>query len=83
MQTYHPGKGTVLSILAQHGVAMRGQGIPEDRLSEVIELYKSGWSLMRVGEHCSNDWQRRFGLRQYLSSGGHQAFVNLSDAELP
>jgi len=39
---------------------MRGQGIPEDRLNQAIDLYQSGWSLVRVGDHfgCSGEWHR-------------------------
>jgi hypothetical protein len=60
MQIYQLGKGTVLGILAECGVKMRGQGIPEDRLNEAIDLYQSGWSLVRVGDHfgCSGEWHR-------------------------
>ena len=61
MQNYQLGKGTVLSLLAEHGVKMRGQGIPEDQLGEAINLYKSGWSVMRVGKHfgCSAETVRQ------------------------
>jgi hypothetical protein len=36
-------------------VKMRGQGIPDDRLAEAIELYKGGLSLMRISKQfgCS------------------------------
>jgi hypothetical protein len=61
MHTYKLGKGTVLCMLAEHGVKMRGLGIPEDRLTEAIHLYKSGWSLIRLGEHfgCSGETVRQ------------------------
>jgi hypothetical protein len=61
MQTYGLGKGTVLGILREHGVKMRGQGIPEERLSEAIELYKSGHSLMRISKRfrCSAETVRQ------------------------
>jgi hypothetical protein len=42
MRKYQLGKGTVLGILAEHSVTMRGQGIPHDRLDEAIGLYKRG-----------------------------------------
>jgi hypothetical protein len=41
MRTYRLGKGTVLSILGEHGVKMRGQGIPDDQIDEAIALYKA------------------------------------------
>jgi hypothetical protein len=44
MRTYGLGKGTVLAILEEQGVKMRGQGIPDDRLSEVSDLYSGGLS---------------------------------------
>jgi hypothetical protein len=61
MRTYDLGKGTVLSILNEQGVKMRGQGIPEDRLGEVSELYRSGLSLMWIGKKfdCSAETVRR------------------------
>jgi hypothetical protein len=61
MRTYYLGKGTVLNILKEQGVRMRGQGVPDDRLQEAIDLYKSGWSLMRVGQHvgCSGETVRQ------------------------
>lgn len=61
MQAYHLGKGTVLNMLAEQGVKMRGQGIPDDRIEKVIDLYKSGWSLLRVAEHvgCSGETVRQ------------------------
>jgi hypothetical protein len=61
MRDYDLGKGTVLSILEEHGVKMRGQGIPEDRLGEVIELYGQRLSLMRISEQfaCSAEAVRQ------------------------
>lgn len=48
MKTYDLGKGTVLSILEEHGVQMRGQGLPATRLQEAVEFYNAGLSLKRV-----------------------------------
>jgi len=61
MQAYGLGKGTVLGILQEQGVKMRGQGIPDDRLGEVIELYKSGLSLMQISKRldCSGETVRQ------------------------
>ena len=61
MRTYGLGKGTVLSILEQHGVKMRGQGVPPDRLQEAIQLYRSGLSLKQVAARldCSAEMVRQ------------------------
>jgi hypothetical protein len=48
MRAYHMGKGTVLKILAAQDVRMRGQGVPEDRIGEVITFYKGGLSLKAI-----------------------------------
>jgi hypothetical protein len=69
MRTYQLGKGTVLNILAEHGVTMRGQGIADDRLNEAIALYKSGLSLKAVAARldCSSET-----VRQALMAAGVQ-----------
>jgi hypothetical protein len=61
MQAYGLGKGTVLGIVQEQGVKMRGHGVPDDRLGEVIELYKSGLSLMRISKQfdCSAETVRQ------------------------
>jgi transposase-like protein len=61
MRTYHLGKGTVLNILAEQGVKMRGQGIPADRLSEAVDLYESGLSLKAIAARldCSAETVRQ------------------------
>jgi hypothetical protein len=61
MQTYGLGKGTVLGILEERGVKMRGQGIPDDRLGEVIGLYRGGLTLMQISKrfHCSGETVRQ------------------------
>jgi hypothetical protein len=60
MRAYGLGKGTVLGILEEHGVKLRGQGITDDRLGEAIELYRSGLSLNRVAARldCSAETVR-------------------------
>jgi DNA-directed RNA polymerase specialized sigma24 family protein len=65
MRTYGLGKGTVLAILEEQGVKMRGQGIPDDRLSEVSDLYSGGLSLMRISKKldCSAETVRQALLR--------------------
>lgn len=61
MQTYGPGKATVLSILAECDVKMRGRGIPDNRLQEAIQLYRGGLSLKAVAHRldCSAETVRQ------------------------
>lgn len=61
MANYSLGKGTVLSILEQHNVKMRGQGIPEAQVEDVIRLYRSGHSLMQLSKQldCSAETVRQ------------------------
>lgn len=56
-KTYGLGKGTVLGILTEHDVPMRGRGIPDDQLAEAIRLYSEGWPLRKLGPRlgCSPD----------------------------
>ena len=62
----------MLDILEEQGVNMRGQGIPEDRLGEVSELYRSGLSLMWIGKKfdCSAETVRRTLLGPVSRSAG-------------
>jgi hypothetical protein len=50
MQACGLGRGTVLGILREQGVHNRGQGIRDDRLGEVIELFREGLSLMHISK---------------------------------
>ena len=61
MQTYRLGQGTVLSLLEEQGLTMRGQGIPDGRLDEAIRLYAAGLSLMKVADrmNCSAETVRQ------------------------
>jgi hypothetical protein len=61
MRTYQLGKGTVLGILAEHGVTMRGQGITDDHVQEAIRPYVSGHSLMQISGQfdCSAETVRQ------------------------
>lgn len=57
-RSYGLGKGTVLSLLMEREVTMRGQGLPADQLSEATRLYiQEGWPLRKIGPHlnCSAD----------------------------
>ncbi len=61
MEGYGLGKGTVLGLLAEAGVKMRGQGIDTDQLPNLIRLYAEGWSLMRLAARfdCSGETIRQ------------------------
>jgi len=45
---YHLGKSTVLRLLRDRGVQMRRQGLSPEQLPRAVQLYESGWSLVRV-----------------------------------
>lgn len=51
MTTYGLGKGSVLKLLREAGVRMRGQGLSPTDLETAVQLYESGLSLKAVGEH--------------------------------
>jgi hypothetical protein len=51
MSKYQLGKGTVLGILENHGVARRGQPLTPEQCEEAIERYLAGWSMAKVGRH--------------------------------
>lgn len=55
MATYVLGKGTVLNMLRRHGLAVRNQGLNEDDLPSVVQLYADGWSLTRLGKRFGCD----------------------------
>lgn len=62
MRTYRLGKGTVLRLLEEQGVEMRGQGVPTDRIDEAIQLYVTdGLSLMKIARRmgCSAETVRQ------------------------
>jgi hypothetical protein len=46
---HHIGKGTVLRLLAEHGVSMRRQPMTAAQQRTVIALYAKGWSLAKIG----------------------------------
>jgi hypothetical protein len=51
MTKYGIGKGTVLRLLEANGVPRRNQPLTPAQVSKVIELYKRGYSLARIGEY--------------------------------
>ena len=51
MQRYHLGKGPVLRILDQAGVTRHPNTLSDEQLAEAAELYRQGWSLVRLSEH--------------------------------
>jgi hypothetical protein len=52
---YGLGKGTVLKLLRDRGAEIRHQSLAPEELAEAIQLYESGLSLARVGEHFGRD----------------------------
>ena len=44
------GRGTILNLLAEAGVAMRNQGVPKDQIKTVIRLYAEGLSCQTIAE---------------------------------
>ena len=46
---------TVSALLHRHGVPMRRRGLSPDQVDDAIRLYKSCWSLARIGEHLNVD----------------------------
>jgi hypothetical protein len=64
---YDLSQGSVIKILHEHGVEMRGQGLADGDVSTAAELYRSGKTLTQLGE--------RFGVspnavRRALDSAG-------------
>ena len=49
MATHGLGKGTVLNLLRNAGVDLRGQGQRNIDLTEAIDRYRTGWSLVKLG----------------------------------
>lgn len=54
-RAYGLGKGTILTILRDAGVAMRRQGLDEAAVDEASTLYAGGMSLAQLGQHFSVD----------------------------
>lgn len=52
---YQLGKGTVIKLLHEHGVVMRRQGLPRERLAEAMRLYVNGWSTEKIGRQLDCD----------------------------
>ncbi len=51
MERYHIGKGPVLRLLDQAGVTRHPNTLSDEQLAEAAELYRQGWSLVRLSEH--------------------------------
>jgi hypothetical protein len=47
---YDLSQGSVIKILHEHGVEMRGQGLADDEVPTAAELYRAGATLARLGE---------------------------------
>jgi hypothetical protein len=67
MVTYRLGKGTVLALLRDQGVQLRGQGLRESELPEVIQFYAAGWSLKQIGTKFKCDAET---IRKALKAAG-------------
>jgi transposase len=55
MKQYGIGKGTVLGILNEAGAIRRRRCLTNEQLAEAAELYRQGWSLVRLGERFGFD----------------------------
>jgi hypothetical protein len=76
MTKFKLGKGTVLKILEDHGVARRNQPLSSEQRDEAIGLYLSGWSMAKVGRHFGRQHtvirdllRRNYVVRDGASSG--------------
>ena len=49
-QRYELSQGSVIKILREHGVEMRGQGLADRDAPTAAELYRSGATLAQPGE---------------------------------
>jgi hypothetical protein len=49
-QRYDLSQGSVIKILREHGVEMRGQGLAYGDISAAAKLYSSGATLAQLGE---------------------------------
>src|ERR1700694_2663258 len=49
-QRYELSQGSVIKILHEHGVEMRGQGLADGDARTAAELYRSGATLAQLGE---------------------------------
>jgi DNA-directed RNA polymerase specialized sigma24 family protein len=67
MERFDLGKGSVLSVLHEAKVPMRGQGLPADRLDQARTLYQSGLSLRAVGAEVGCDAET---VRKALKAAG-------------
>ena len=43
-------RSTILHALRRADTPLRYRGLPPDRVAEAAALYRTGWSLVRVGE---------------------------------
>jgi hypothetical protein len=53
--TYCLGKGSVLRLLHEHGVAMRRQPMTGSEVDQATTLYRAGWSLAKIGSKFGVD----------------------------
>lgn len=55
MERFNLGKGSVLSVLHEANVPMRGRGLPAEQLEQAVTHYESGLSLRAVGAELGCD----------------------------
>jgi hypothetical protein len=55
MSRYQLGKGTLLRVLHEQGVAMRRQPMSPDEIEQAWELYQTGLSLTKIGQQIGRD----------------------------
>jgi DNA-directed RNA polymerase specialized sigma24 family protein len=67
MKIYGLGKGTVLQILASHGVKLRNQPLTPDQVELAIKHYQAGWSLKRISTELGADHET---IRRVLKRAG-------------
>lgn len=69
MRTYSLGKGSVLRILSDAHVEMRGQGLSDEQIVRAAKLYQSGSSLMALTRQFDASAET---IRQALRAAGVQ-----------
>lgn len=52
---FGPAHRTVSRMLRGQGVALRRQGLSPEQVDEAVRLYRSGWSLARIGQPMNVD----------------------------
>jgi hypothetical protein len=75
---YGIGKGSVVKVLHEHGVAMRNQGLSPEQIQQAAALYRNGLSLAKIGSQFDVDtttvWSalKKVGVQMRPRRGGRQ-----------